>query len=97
MRKRARQDKSEILYKVSEALNLPSDTFSEQFYIRQNGTREITVEKIHGILDYSQERVELSAKNGIITINGRKLMIGAISEDGIYIRGKVQSIEFTEA
>lgn len=96
-KKRKTEEKIPPLQRISDALELPADTITKLFRLETIGGRELTIENIGGILEYSEGTVRVSVKTGVITVNGDGLEIKAMSGDGIYIGGKIRSFEFLEA
>jgi len=94
---RKTEDKVSPLQKISDMLELPADTITKLFRMESIGGRELTLENVGGILEYSQECVRLSVKTGVVSVRGSMLEIKAMSGDGIYICGKIRVIEFLEA
>lgn len=96
-KKRKTEEKTPALQRISDALELPADTITKLFRLETIGGRELTIENVNGILEYSEDTVRVAVKTGVVTVSGDALEIRAMSSDGIYIGGKIRSVEFLEA
>ncbi|MBQ3379477.1 MAG: YabP/YqfC family sporulation protein [Clostridia bacterium] len=94
---REKKERRGALEVISRAFEIPLDTVTGVFRLESIGGRELTIENTKGILEYSEECVRVAVKGGVITIKGDGLIIKALSADGIYIEGRMRSVEFLEA
>ncbi len=88
--------KEPLSLRISEALEIPADAVGNNFRIEMAGSREITLENINGLLEYSEETVSVAAKGSILTVRGEKLTLKAMDVDGLFIRGKILGVDITE-
>lgn len=86
----------EIKESLSELLELPKDIILDLPRITLLGDMQMYVENHKGIVEYSQIRIRVKVKNGILRITGKELSIKSIVTDEIIICGSIESIEFTK-
>ena len=58
------------------------------------GRREIEASGCDGILEYGPERIVLSAKGEIFTVNGRGLTLEDFSDGELFVRGEIDGTSF---
>ncbi|MEW9124819.1 MAG: sporulation protein YqfC [Thermotaleaceae bacterium] len=86
----------EIKESLSELLELPKDIILDLPRITLLGDMQMYVENHKGIVEYSQIRIRVKVKNGILRITGKELSIKSIVTDEIIICGSIESVEFTK-
>ncbi len=79
---------------TSEILELPKDIVLDLPKITLIGNLEMSVENHKGIIEYTDEKIRISIKDGILIILGQELSIKTILDEEIKIKGKIDSIEF---
>ncbi len=83
-----------IRERIAEACLAPKDVLLGYALISMIGKREILIENHRGILEYNQDVIRLSTKQGQVRITGKHLNIHEYTNDEMKIEGKVVSIEF---
>ena len=58
------------------------------------GNCQIIIENIRGILDYNENCIKINTTVGIIKIDGDGLLIDNISDESIFIKGRIVRLEF---
>ncbi|QZY56550.1 sporulation protein YqfC [Crassaminicella profunda] len=86
----------EIRESVSELLELPKDIMLDLPRITLLGKLQLYIENHKGIIEYSDTRIRVNTKSGVIRITGRELSIKTIVTEEIIICGQVENIEFIE-
>ncbi|KMT21651.1 sporulation protein YqfC [Clostridium cylindrosporum] len=86
--------KSSVKEKVTEKLSLPKDIVLNMPNIKILGDKEVLIENHGGIIEYTADVVKLKSSLGEILIKGEGFQIKDISEDDIYILGKIDSLGF---
>lgn len=61
--------------------------------IRLFGDREATVSDCHGVCDYEQQMIRLSAGGKTVTFHGRDLELLQLDGEEAVIRGRITAIE----
>lgn len=94
--KRRKKDKEErtISSKISEALEISADILSDIPRFTINDNLEVQIENYKCVLCYEENQIRLAAKNYEIEICGDKLTIVCITDEQIYIKGKIKSINY---
>ncbi len=80
--------------KVSDKLSLPKDIVLNMPVIRIIGDKEILIENHGGILEYTLETIRLKSNLGDLELKGYGFQIKDISEESIFVIGKVDSLSF---
>lgn len=79
---------------IAEALDLPLDVISDIPRSEIMGNCQLSIENIRGILDYGENCIKINTTVGIIKIDGDELFIDNISDESIFIKGRIIRIEF---
>lgn len=79
--------------RVADMLDLPLDVITDVPHLEIIGKSEVCVENMRGILDYNENCIKINTTIGIIKIDGDELLIEAISDESVSIRGSVIRIE----
>lgn len=61
------------------------------------GGRRAMIENHTGIVEFDEERVRLQTRQGILTLNGRGLMLAEVRPDALTVRGEIFTIELPRA
>ncbi|MCT4621200.1 MAG: sporulation protein YqfC [Marinisporobacter sp.] len=86
----------EIRESVSELLELPKDIMLDLPRITLLGDLQLYIENHKGIIEYSETRIRVNTKSGVIRITGKDLSIKTIVTEEIIIGGQIKNIEFIE-
>ena len=79
---------------IAEALDLPLDVVCDIPRSEIMGNSQICIENIRGVLDYNENCIKVNTTVGILKIDGDELLIDNISEESIFIKGRIIRIEF---
>ena len=80
---------------VSDFLGMPQTTIDPRvLHIEMQQNREIVVEGITSILEYSDSQIKLASSTLTVKIMGRDLSIGVLERKGTLVKGFILSIEF---
>ena len=88
------KEKTKVRQKICDALEISSDILSDVPRFTINDNKEIQIENYKSVLEYTQNDVTLGAKEYQIRIMGDGLTIVCITDEQIYIRGKVSSVNY---
>ncbi len=80
--------------RVADMLELPIDFICDIPRIELLGKNEIWIENTRGILDYNETCVKINTTVGIFKIEGDDLLIEAISDESVTIKGTIIRMEF---
>lgn len=83
-------NKTELL---SERLDIPSDISAGSAKLSVYGKSKVLVENHKGILLYSENEIQLSAKGMSVRILGDELSIAAMDKNDMLITGRILSVE----
>jgi len=79
---------------ISEILELPKDIILDLPRITVLGNLELRIENHKGIIEYSNEKIRIKIKNGILKLIGTNLLIKTIISEEIIVTGNIFSIDF---
>ena len=64
-----------------------------KFFINQQGNEKITIGGVKSLMDFSDEEVVLSTRNGTVRIMGERMEIVYFTTDEISLKGRILSYE----
>lgn len=88
--KRGQSLSSEIV----QELRLPEEASGNIPYIRLLGQKSATIENHRGVLEFSDKRIRLYTKIGILCIEGKELYIESLERGWIVCRGEIDGIRY---
>ena len=86
--------KKNIKQKIAHSLDIPNDMLCDVPHFTLTDNREIRIENYKGILSYTENEINLGAKNYKIKIAGDDLKITVITDEFIIIVGSVSAVSF---
>ena len=86
--------KKNIKQKIAHSLDLPDDVLCDVPHFTLTDNREIRIENYKGILFYTENEINLGAKNYKIKIAGDNLKITVITDEFIVIVGTFSALSF---
>ncbi|MGI6490835.1 MAG: sporulation protein YqfC [Peptococcaceae bacterium] len=89
-----RDVRKKIKRQFSEVMELPGDVVLDLPKITLIGNIQLFIENHRGIIEYSTERVRISAGNGEVTITGDNLLLRNILPEELCIEGRLKSVSF---
>ena len=81
--------------KVSSKLDIPKDIALNIPVIKMVGDSEILIENHKGILEYKLSILRIKSDLGEISLEGSNIEIKDISDEMIFVTGKIDSLFFT--
>lgn len=63
-------------------------------YIEIRGNKEVLIDGMSTIIDFSQERIVVLVRNKKVAINGKKLSLITMNDQRISIEGIIKSLEY---
>lgn len=85
---------TEIKKTLAEILELPKDIILDLPKITMVGNLQIYIENHKGILEYTNTRIRINTKNGVLRITGKDMVLKNIITEEIIIIGDIVQIEF---
>lgn len=79
--------------KIADAFELPKDIMLDLSKIILYGNRVAVVENFASLTDYDGEHLILKTDKGTIVIHGRGIVIKALGEKEMHLKGEFLSIE----
>ena len=82
------------LNRINEMLEFPREIVSKVPKITITAFDEVLIENFKGIIEYEDFFARISTHIGNINIQGFNLKLSQMTEDDIFVTGKIESIEF---
>jgi len=76
------------------ALDLPEEALLNTLKLSMTGSRRALVENHRGILDYSEDRVLISAGREKLSVSGSGLRLSAMNRQELLIIGRIKTVEW---
>lgn len=86
--------KADKAQRIADALDVPLNVLSDIPRIELMGKSNLSIENFRGILDYSENSVKVNTTVGIVKIEGKDFFIESITDEGLVIKGSMESITF---
>ena len=97
MDKKSKKEKEGIITAFSRKSGLPIDTLTGYPYYQVFGNREIILEGVYKLSEYSEESVAINVGRQRLKINGKNLKLDCLAEGNAVIKGYITSIEYEKA
>lgn len=86
--------RQEFIHRASEKLDLPAEIIAGSPRIEVVGNGRIEIENHKGLLEYTEENIDVLTTSMTLRLRGRGLEIRAMNERELLITGELGSIEF---
>lgn len=86
----------EIKKSIADILELPQDIVLDLPKITLIGNLQLYVENHKGIIEYSDNRIRIFTKCGILRVIGKNLLLKNIVLEEIVIVGEIREVEFDD-
>ncbi len=83
----------DIARKISEVLEIPTESMLNIPRITIVGKEKVHVENYVALLDYKRENIRLKYQGGVIDILGKGFEIKVIGEENIVVLGEIESVK----
>lgn len=87
-------DKATYMERLSKRLSLPADVFTSACILTITGRYSILVENYKSIVEYTENKVRVQTKQGVVAVTGSELRIAYFTDEEMQIEGKITSIEY---
>lgn len=84
------------LQRLCEGLDIPVGTFGKSSFIEAVGKREVTVSGCEGLVNYTENEVELRLCDGVVNISGEGLELQSFTLGRVAVRGRVTCIRLRD-
>ncbi len=78
--------------KVSEAAGVPPELAVGAPKVTMQGNNDILIENHKGIIEYTGEKVRIRVQNGVIAVEGSRLVLDEMKSDSVSISGNIHNI-----
>lgn len=85
-----------FLKRVSNFFSLPPESVAGVFRMELIGAEEVYLENHKGILAYSDTEVSLHGREKIINISGENLILSAMTDAEVILRGRITEIKLED-
>ena len=86
------KERSELLMRLAERINLPSEPITKQPLIEIIGRNRVLIENHKGVCDYSGRNILIRTSCGQISISGEGLELACMTKEQLIIIGKIYSV-----
>lgn len=92
--KQPRRTLREVVRDTAVALDLPAYIVYDMPHLELDGDRRLLLERHHGILEYSDERICVAARGAVVRIDGRGLRLCAMNATELSVAGEIEAVTF---
>ncbi|MDR2939978.1 MAG: sporulation protein YqfC [Clostridiales bacterium] len=78
----------------SSMFELPKEIILNLPLITLVGSEEMSVENYKNIIEYTEEKIRVNTSCGVIKIEGSKLSIKQITQEKLYVIGKITGVGY---
>ena len=89
-----KKKKHMLVKSVTDRLQLPKDMMFGVPILTITGQNDLTVENYKGILEYREDKIRLSLKQGQVEICGTHLKIEYYTGEDMKISGQIDKLEY---
>ncbi|EDS73655.1 sporulation protein YqfC [Anaerofustis stercorihominis] len=80
--------------KLTKSLQLPEEILLEKLNIEIMGNEKMNIINHKGIIFYSPENIRINTSSGLLSINGKDLLLSTLISEELIIEGQITSIEY---
>jgi sporulation protein YqfC len=80
--------------KLAGALSLPKEVVLNLPVVVWTGRNEANIENYKGILEYSETRVRINTRAGLLAVEGSRLQLKQITDENIILTGDIDSLTY---
>ena len=80
--------------RITEKMQLPKEIILNYPKMTVVSNKEVTIENIIGIIEFSNENIRWNTETHSLVICGNNLEINSLSLDEVVIRGKIEKLIF---
>ncbi len=88
------EKKNHLKYNFAHMLDLPKEVLLDLPSITLVGTLQLQLENHRGIIEFTDERVRINTKEGVLEITGKDFFLRIITRQEIVIDGKIRSLTY---
>ncbi|MBE5785237.1 MAG: sporulation protein YqfC [Clostridiales bacterium] len=78
--------------RILETLEIPEEAYSDTAKITLWGKKTLLLEQHSGIFECGEKRIRLFTEPGILRIEGEDLVLLELSDERLYVTGKIESV-----
>ncbi|MDB5052265.1 MAG: sporulation protein YqfC [Bacilli bacterium] len=79
---------------TAQVIDLPPDVMLDIPRMTMVGNIRLYIENHRGIVHFSEDRLKLALSNGFLELNGKELVVRAISAEEILIEGLISELKY---
>jgi len=80
--------------KIANSLSLPKEIALDLPLITATGHSEVAIENYKNLLEFSDTRIRIRTKEGVLTIEGERLLLRYVTTENLLITGRIMGILF---
>ncbi len=94
LKKRPFKRRKHLYEGLSQLLEMPQESLSSVPIFHMCGDNEMEITGCDGILEYTDEKIVLSAGKDKFTVTGNCLMLSDFRDKVLYVKGNIKSASF---
>lgn len=91
-----KKEREPLRDQIIAQLDIPLEAVSDVPVVNLLGNKEISVENFEGLLEYTDQRMRLNTRCGVLVIDGIKLEAKSMTEHMIVIKGTILQVSFVQ-
>jgi len=80
--------------KIANSLSLPKEIALDLPLVTATGRGEVTIENYKNLLEFTDIRIRIRTKEGVLTIEGERLLLRHVTTENLLVTGRVTGILF---
>ena len=81
--------------KLTGALSLPKEITLDMPLVMATGRGEVNIENYKNLLEFTETKVRLGTREGLMTIEGERLKLRQITTENVLISGRITGIKYS--
>lgn len=96
-RQKEQEEKPTMREKLADAVDISKEVLLDTVLVSCIGNRELTLENYKGIIEYTDTCIRVKANPHIVKVTGTGLEIRNITQELLYITGKISGFGFCQS
>jgi len=94
IKQKATTRKNKFKYSLASLLELPKEVLLDLPKISLVGDLQMQLENHRGIIEFTEGKVRINTKVGVVTVTGEELVLRNITDQEIMIDGKIRVVSY---
>ena len=80
---------------VTNILSLPKEVALDLPLVTATGRGEVTIENYKSLIEFTETKIRLRTRDGVMTIEGERLKLRQITTENVLVSGLISKINYT--